>query len=207
MTEPVYNVAPVKTDPSELTTDALQREIAVLKELLITKIDHMQEMLQERFESQTKAVDTALESQQNAMKTAFAAAEKAVDRRQDTLDREFHEHLDQVRHENALAFVNNDKAIKSALDAQKEAVTKAEIANEKRFDSVNEFRGQLSDQAANFFPRREADVRFKSLEKELDDLRGTRREGVSSTVGVLFGIAGLVVVIIAVILANLLTTA
>lgn len=30
---------------------------------------------------------------------------------------------------------------------------KAEAANEKRFESVNEFRGQLSDQAQHFIPR------------------------------------------------------
>jgi predicted PurR-regulated permease PerM len=36
-----------------------------------------------------------------------------------------------------------------------EAVVKAELAAEKRLDSVNEFRGQLQDQAATFVTRTE----------------------------------------------------
>lgn len=54
-----------------------------------------------------------------------------------------------------------------ALDATKEAIGKAEVATSKaidkessanadRFKAVNEFRGQLADQAATFMPRREA---------------------------------------------------
>lgn len=44
-----------------------------------------------------------------------------------------------------------------ALDAAKEAITKAETATEKRFDSVNEFRQTLSDQTRTFMPRTEAE--------------------------------------------------
>lgn len=43
-----------------------------------------------------------------------------------------------------------------ALDASKEAIIKAETANEKRFDSVNEFRQTLTDQARTFMARTEA---------------------------------------------------
>lgn len=43
-----------------------------------------------------------------------------------------------------------DKAVASALQAAKEAVIKAELANEKHFDSVNEFRKTLGDQANGF---------------------------------------------------------
>jgi hypothetical protein len=52
-------------------------------------------------------------------------------------------------------FEASEKAILAALTAAKEAVNKAEIAQEKRLDSVNEFRGQLSDQAATFVTRTE----------------------------------------------------
>lgn len=130
----------------------VQQEVGHFKELHRTQIEEMRRGLDERYDAQQRAVEKALE-----------AAEKAVERRQDNLDREFHEHLEQVRHENALAFSNSEKAISAALAAQKEAVAKAETANEKRFESVNEFRGQLNDQAAQFLPRAEFDTAHNAL--------------------------------------------
>jgi len=61
---------------------------------------------------------------------------------------DFRERLD----ERALA---QQTAMAAALSAAKEAVDKAEKADEKRFDAVNAFRGQLSDQAATFVTRTE----------------------------------------------------
>lgn len=61
-------------------------------------------------------------------------------------------------------FADQDKAVTAALQAAKEATTKAERAAERRFESVNEFRQQLSDQAAHFMPRAEAEQRIKTLE-------------------------------------------
>lgn len=188
-------------------------------------------LLDERYASQTKAIDAAFLAQQTAMHTAFAAADKAVDKallaaekaleqRAATLDREFHEHLAQVRHENALAFQNSDKAIaaalasakdatSSALTSSKEAVTKAEIANEKRFESVNEFRAQLADQAATFVSRTEAqayrdatDNKMESLKELLDkvdkrlDITAGRNAGSASTIGYAVTAIGVLILII-----------
>lgn len=61
-------------------------------------------------------------------------------------------------------FAAMEKNIVAALAASDKAVTKAETAIEKRFDSVNEFRETLRDQAANLMPRSEYDVRHKTLE-------------------------------------------
>jgi hypothetical protein len=58
-----------------------------------------------------------------------------------------------------------------ALTSSKEAVAKAETATEKRFDAVNEFRGTLSDQAANLMPRGEAGARFDALEEKFAALK------------------------------------
>jgi hypothetical protein len=49
------------------------------------------------------------------------------------------------------------KAVDAALAAAKEAVTKAEAASEKRFESINEFRGTLADQQRTLMPRAEAE--------------------------------------------------
>ena len=68
-------------------------------------------------------------------------------------------------------FIAMDQKTSLALTSSKEAVTKAEAATEKRFDSVNEFRGSLKDQAANLLPRAEADVKFTAIAREIDELK------------------------------------
>jgi hypothetical protein len=55
------------------------------------------------------------------------------------------------------------EAVQTALVAAEKATSKAEAAADKRFDSVNEFRSQLADQAATFIPRAEAEARLTSL--------------------------------------------
>lgn len=64
-------------------------------------------------------------------------------------------------------FEDSDKAVQAALQAAKEAVGKAEVATEKRFDAVNEFRQQLSDQTNTFIPRLEYDAQHKNLDDKL----------------------------------------
>jgi hypothetical protein len=63
--------------------------------------------------------------------------------------------------------VADDRAVQSALASAKEAVIKAEVASEKRFEAVNEFRSTLADQATRLLPRAEADARFKAIEDKV----------------------------------------
>lgn len=190
-------------EPSGWTVDTL----AVY---LQTQLDDLKITLDERYGTQTKAVEAAFSAQQTAMQTAFAAADKAIDQRADTLDREFHEHLEQVRHENALAFINSDKAVQAALASAKEAVSKAEAATDKRFESVNEFRAQLNDQARLFLPRSEYDANHKALEQRVAEVndRLNRSEGKGAGYQSSWGIiiALVTVVISVVVVVNLLVT-
>lgn len=64
------------------------------------------------------------------------------------------------------ALAAQEKAVNAALLAADRAVAKAEAASEKRFESVNEFRAQLSDQAANLMPRGEAEARFQATSEK-----------------------------------------
>ena len=75
-----------------------------------------------------------------------------------------------------------EKAMNAALAAAKEAVAKAEVAAEKRFDAVNEFRGQLNDQALTFMPRSEGEIRINQNSEKIDSLanRLNQMEGHSS---------------------------
>lgn len=68
------------------------------------------------------------------------------------------------------AFVAAEKAVTTALNSAEKAVTKAETAAERRFESVNEFRQTLTDQAATFMPRTEAETRVAALAEKLDTL-------------------------------------
>ena len=65
------------------------------------------------------------------------------------------------------------EAVNAALAASDRAVNKAEMASEKRFDSVNEFRAALNDSARLLMPRLECEQRFAALEKMISDLKTT----------------------------------
>ena len=96
------------------------------------------------------------------------------------------------------------KAIDAALQAAKEAVIKAEIATEKRFEAVNEFRGTLTDQAATFVSRAEFnavrqayDDRIAALTTRLDKDEG-KSAGLSSGWGYIVAVIGILGVLIAI---------
>lgn len=95
-------------------------------------------------------------------------------------------------------------AVNAALTAAKEAVNKAEVAAEKRFDAANEFRGQLSDQAATFMPRLESEQRMGELERRLievgsrlDTMTG-RSSGFTDGYGYVVGIVGTLIAVAAI---------
>ena len=104
-------------------------------------------------------------------------------------------------------FEAQEKAVAAALQAAKEAVTKAETAAEKRFDSVNEFRASLADQAANLMPRNEVTVIIASLAERVNkleaghDISTGRGKGLADSWGYLVGAIGAVAAVVAVIFA------
>lgn len=93
---------------------------------------------------------------------------------------------------NQQRFEAQEKAVTAALQAQKEAVIKAETAAERRFESVNEFRQQLSDQAVTFMPRREAEQRLGVLEAQ-GNRQGGREDGAGRFGATLISIASILI--------------
>lgn len=139
---------PATRSPDEVSLrDYLEGRIDAVDHAIRRELDLVRSMLQERYETQSKAVDAAL-----------AAAEKALDVRAANLQTEFHEHLIQYRHEVTLAFESSDRAI-----------SKAEAATERRFESVNEFRAQLNQQAGAFLTRAEYDAAHLALAAKVDE--------------------------------------
>jgi len=98
------------------------------------------------------------------------------------------------------------EATERALASAERAVAKAETANEKRFESVNEFRGTLADAQRVLMPRLEAAALLKSLGDKVDLLTASRNEtkgrdnGISALWAALVGAAGVVIAVLALIL-------
>lgn len=101
-------------------------------------------------------------------------------------------------------FSDSGTAVNAALMAAEKAVTKAEAASEKRFESVNEFRATLADQQRTFIPRAEAEMRMGVLENQLQILtaNSVERRGqatgmqnlwayIVAAIGIGFGLWGL----------------
>lgn len=70
----------------------------------------------------------------------------------------------------AQRFTDMERALMAALTASEKAIIKAEMSTEKRFESVNEFRNTLSDQAAQFMTRNEAHALLQRVSDRVDDM-------------------------------------
>lgn len=121
----------------------------------------------------------------------------------------------QIATQTALTAAEN--AVQTALISAEKAVTKAEAAADKRFESVNEFRAQLADQAATFISRTESDAKREALTEKLDsqakhvnefeaqvvsrlDLMQGKSTGVNASWGYLVGAVGLAGAVVALVL-------
>lgn len=98
-----------------------------------------------------------------------------------------------------VALASLEKAMQAALTAADRAVSKAETAAEKRFDSVNEFRGLVGDQQRTLMPRAEAEMAFAGHDRRLDAVEKAvaTRSGIHAGWGYAVGAIGLFVAIIA----------
>jgi hypothetical protein len=103
-------------------------------------------------------------------------------------------------------FMDNQKAVDAALVSQEKAIIKAETAAEKRFESVNEFRQQLNDQAQTLMPRQEYTVQHKALEDKIADINdrlntmGGQSEGSKIVMGKIYAAIAAVGSILAIII-------
>jgi hypothetical protein len=111
------------------------------------------------------------------------------------LDKRITDHFDQTE----LRYVER-------MQSSERALAKVDAANEKRFENVNEFRGQMSDMMRTFIPRLEAEARMANFgerlevaEKSIIENR-SRGSGIQAgwalAVGALIGIGGIVIAII-----------
>ena len=128
------------------------------------------------FAAQQRAIDTAFTAQQTGLNAALLAQKEAI----------------------ATALVAAEKAVNAALVSSAQAVQKAEMAAERRFESVNEFRGTLADQQRLLMPRAEVEVLMRSLSEKIDSMttesreRNSKAAGISAGWAMAIGVVGLI---------------
>ncbi len=92
-----------------------------------------------------------------------------------------------------------------ALAASEKAITKAEIAHERRFESVNEFRATLADQQATLLPRTEYSVQHKAITDRIEELERSSRYSTGKGAGLSVAIsAGAVIITLLISAASVL---
>jgi len=103
--------------------------------------------LQQQLDDLRTMLDERYATQVKAVDAAFAAQQQAM----------------------TTALAAAERAVATALQSAEKAVSKAEVAQEKRLEGVNEFRAQLTDQAATFVRREDVDVRLNALGDRLNE--------------------------------------
>lgn len=90
--------------------------------------------------------------------------------------------LDAQDKRNEQRFDAQEEAVRAALESAKQAVQKAEVASEKRFDNTNEWRQSMNDRDARTPTRLEVDAKFETFATKLDAIasRLDKIEGRSS---------------------------
>ena len=74
------------------------------------------------------------------------------------------------RNEINIAIQSVERLLQVAVKNTEDAVLKVEVANDKRFASVNEFRGALNDQQARMITRAEVEAKVDAVVKQTQDL-------------------------------------
>lgn len=83
---------------------------------------------------------------------------------------------------------SDKEAIVLALSSAEKAVDRANEANEKRLDGLNELRALANDQSATFARKEVIDTRIDSLAERISSIEG--RFLAIATIGTIVGIAG-----------------
>lgn len=176
---------------------AFNQRLALIEKALQQRWESQQEAFQQKWQTIEKSTALAFTAHDTVMHTTFVSFEKHVEQK----------------------FIALEKLMEQKFASSAIAITKAESASEKRFDSVNEFRLTLTDQASTFVARNEYDRSITNLSdkimnmsallsdkfdsnkidltKRIDDLRSYKdtatgkSEGLSAATGILMTVIGL----------------
>jgi len=148
-------------DPTKNVLDLVEAQAKRLDGRIDSELQGLKEYFKDLMAAHDKRYEQRYEAQQKALDVALVAQKDAVKD----------------------AFAAQREAINAALTSQERAVAKAEVAAEKRFEGVNEFRAQLGDQQRTLMPRAEAENRINVLSDKIGVLEGFRTEVLSKGSG------------------------
>lgn len=162
-------------------------DLAEVQRLVAGGAEEVVKRLDQRLAMQDKAVENALIALQretianlDSIRERFGMQESLQTERVAQLRRETDEVRSQaekqfqvlgdlkanelVQRERTESLRREATALREAQDA---AISKSEVASEKRFEGVNEFRAQLADQAATFVSRLEVDAKLEAAAEKI----------------------------------------
>lgn len=153
--------------------------VTIAQEANVKAIDKALASVDQRFSELQAASRERMNAMQREVGTAQRVAGEAVDKaelaarlRMDEGDTRLREHIGAQYGQISAALEAARRETSFAHAASEKAIAKAEVANEKRFESVNEFRSQLSDQATTFLPREVAESFFNQLSERVRSIEG-----------------------------------
>jgi hypothetical protein len=79
--------------------------------------------------------------------------------------------LDEAQKRTSDGFAAQEKAVQAALTSAKEAVIKAELATERRFENSNEWRNTVETLQRTYMPRTEATQMNMAITEKIDSLQ------------------------------------
>jgi hypothetical protein len=134
----------------------LTRQITAGHDTLRQRLDDTREYARLQFTDQQASIARQFDGMRDSTRLQVADMRVLLDERYAT----------QVKALDA-AFKAAEQAVTVALANAEKATAKAEMASDKRFDAVNEFRKALTDQTATFLPRAEYDTAHAALADRL----------------------------------------
>ncbi len=137
----------------------------------------LREYVEALLHEQQRAISAAERERANAAAVLASSLERSIKEGDERLREHVANQIEQVRAaldssekleleriDKVLAFVKSvQREVQIAAEASDKAIAKAETANEKRFDGVNDLRGSMADQAKDFMPREVADAQITEL--------------------------------------------
>lgn len=134
-------------------------------------------VLEQQIRDQKEATVIALAAADKAIINAVVVADKAVAKVELAATADALSSATSALKEAFSQQISHQKEMTAqALASADKAVLKAEVAAEKRFESVNEFRATLSDQQSQLATKTEVNLRFKALEDRVSGVVEDGRE-------------------------------
>lgn len=178
--------------------------------------EQIKEFVEAILEEKKQATEMAEREREKAAQALATSMENQMRQGDENLRSHIDQQIGQIRE--ALSAAQRESDIR--FQASEKAIEKAEVATEKRFESVNEFRSQLGDQTATFTPREVHDSEIGTLRGQVEEVkalaqsakdqavgRSEAKEGISKSTALAMaivsaGIAGLGIVVTVVLAAN-----